>query len=99
VFAGAAVFAASVLLSSPFFHEGVGWYHPIIAENGEFCIRYPTHGSFVTTLLNSAYSSPGGRSVTDIGGHPLIEATALFVASLIVDGVYGVLGQSASTAV
>ena len=33
------------------------------------------------------------------GGHPLIEATALFVASLIVDGVYGVLGQSASTAV
>ncbi|MFN7769571.1 MAG: AAA family ATPase [Planctomycetaceae bacterium] len=30
--------------------------------------------------------------------HPLIEATSLFVASLILDGVYGVLGQSASSA-
>ena len=32
-------------------------------------------------------------------GHPMLEATSLFVASLILDGVYGVLRESASSAV
>jgi hypothetical protein len=41
----AAIAAASLLLSSPFFHEGNGWYQPIIVKNGDFCITNPTQFS------------------------------------------------------
>jgi hypothetical protein len=58
-----------LLLSSPFFLEGIGWYHPIIAKNGDFCITNLAQLSIVTAAPIRDYACQRRHSVIDVGWH------------------------------
>ncbi len=56
-----------MLLSSPFFLEGCGWYPPIIAKNGDFFTTNLKKGLPRSTQAESIYLHMGVRPVIDVG--------------------------------
>jgi hypothetical protein len=65
-----------LLLSSPFFLEGTGWYQPIIVKNGDFCITNLTQFSIPSAATVRNYNRKSRHCVIDVECHPGLRKIA-----------------------